>query len=169
MFPLRDLPKYEVIRQRAEKYPEIDPDGLEAFLILLRVGSDVFAAFERYFARHQLSHGTFSVLMLLYREPEVGLNPSNLATRCGVTRATMTGLLDGLQRKKLIRRESNQTDRRTILIHLNDGGITLLESLLHDYYRRVSDLMGIIPPPDKKRLSEMLFQLTSGIAHINRA
>ena len=48
--------------------------------------------------------------MILNRNPEEGLNPSDLAAKCGVTRATMTGLLDSLERKRLIRRESDQAD-----------------------------------------------------------
>jgi DNA-binding MarR family transcriptional regulator len=166
MFPLRDLPKYEAIRARATQYPEIDPAAVEAFLFLLRVSSDVMMAGEKYLARHKLSHASFSVLMLLYREPTVGVTPSDLASRCGVTRATMTGLLDGLQRKKMLRRESNQVDRRTILVRLNKHGIDLLESMLHDYYRRLALLMGKLE--DKKCLTDMLLQVNQGIEHMQR-
>src|SRR5258707_13153922 len=119
MFSLKDLPKYEAIRARVTRYPEIDAGAVEAFLLLLRVSSDVMMAVEKYLNRHTLSHAGFSVLMILNRDPKLGLTPSDLANRCGVTRATMTGLLDGLQRKKLIRRESHQVDRRTVLVRLN--------------------------------------------------
>src|SRR5436309_12182623 len=95
MFILRDLPKYDAIRARATRYPEVNAGAVEAFLTLLRVGSDVFAALEKYLACHRLSQGSFTVLMLLNRDPDIGLNPSDLASKCGVTRATMTGLLDG--------------------------------------------------------------------------
>jgi DNA-binding MarR family transcriptional regulator len=168
MFLMRDLPKYEAIRTRAAQYPEIDPEGLEAFLVLMRVGTDVLMAVEKYLARHKMSQGSFSVLMVLYRNPTMGLNPSDLAARCGVTRATMTGLLDSLQRKKLIRRESNQTDRRTIMVHLNERAVELLESMLHDYYRRIAQMTGTIPATDKKHLSQTLLHLNQGVDHISR-
>jgi DNA-binding MarR family transcriptional regulator len=166
MFPLRDLPKYDAIRARATRYPEIDPAAVEAFLFLLRVSSDVMSAVEKYLNRHKLSHAGFSILMILYRDPTLGLTPSDLASRCGVTRATMTGLLDGLQRKKLIRRESHQVDRRTILVRLNKHGIDLLESLLHDYYGRLALLMGELQ--DKKCLTDMLLQVSGGIEHMKK-
>src|ERR1700710_1084025 len=129
MFLLRDLPKYETIRARAARYPEIDPGAVEAFLTLMRVGSDVLTALEKYLAGHRISMGSFTVLMILNRDPTIGLNPSDLATKCGAPRATMTGLLDGLERKKLLRRESSQSDRRTVLIHLTPQGIALLEGM----------------------------------------
>jgi DNA-binding MarR family transcriptional regulator len=169
MFFLRDLPKYDAIRTRAARYPEVDPAAIESFLTLLRVGSDVLAAFEKYLAKHHISQGRFTVLMVLNRNPEVGLNPSDLAAKCGVTRATMTGLLDSLERKRLIRRESDQADRRTVLVRLNDKGIDLLEGMLHDYYRRISMLMGDLSEAEQRQLTEMLLKVAAGVKHVHGA
>jgi DNA-binding MarR family transcriptional regulator len=167
MFFLRDLPKYDAIRARASRYPEIDAGAVEAFLTLLRVGSDVLAAFEKYLAGHNISQGSFTVLMVLNRHPEQGLNPSDLAAKCGVTRATMTGLLNGLERKKLLRRESEQADRRTVLIRLTDSGVELLEGMLHDYYRRIARLMEGLSEAEKRQLSERLQVVAQGIRQVN--
>ena len=167
MFFLRDLPKYDAIRARAARYPEVDAGAVEAFLTLLRVGSDVLAAFEKFLANHNMSQGRFTVLMVLNRFPDIGLNPSDLAAKCGVTRATMTGLLDGLERQKLIRRESEQADRRTILIRLNDKGIELLDGMLHEYYKRVSLLMSGLCEADQRLLSQMLQSVAVGVPHVH--
>src|SRR6185369_7523268 len=102
MFYLRDLPKYEALRQRAARYPEIDPRAFEAFLVLMRVGSDLLDGLEAYLGSKGMSQGKFSILMLLNRDPDVGISPSVLADRSGVTRATVTGVLDGLSREKLV-------------------------------------------------------------------
>ena len=169
MFLVKDLPKYEAIRARASQFPEIDPDAVELFLNLLRTSSDLVLAVEKYFSRHKMSHAGFCVLMILHRQPSVGLHPSDLANRCGVTRATMTGLLDSLQRQKLIRRESDQSDRRTVRVCLNTFGIQILENLLHDYYRRVALLMSGLSPADKKRMGWMLTQVALGTEHVHRA
>jgi DNA-binding MarR family transcriptional regulator len=166
MFYLRDLPKYEAIRARAVRYPEVDPSAVEAFLILLRVGADVLTAFEKFLACHNITQGSFTVLMVLNRDPQTGLNPSDLATKCGVTRATMTGLLDGLERKKLLRRESDQEDRRTILIRLTEKGIALLEGFLHEYYSKIALLMSGLSDDEKRHLSQMLMTVNNGIPHV---
>ena len=44
---------------------KVDPAAVESFLTLLRVGSDVLAAWEKYLAGHHISQGRFTVLMLL--------------------------------------------------------------------------------------------------------
>ncbi len=167
MFYLRDLPKYDAIRARAARYPEIDPGALEAFLHLLRAGSDVLAALERFLSAHGLSQGSWTVLMVLNRDPAVQLMPSELASKCGVTRATMTGLLDGLERKGLVRREPEPSDRRTVLVHLTPAGIHRLDGMTHDYYRRVALLMRDLNDDDKRRLSDMLSRVMANVGDVS--
>jgi DNA-binding MarR family transcriptional regulator len=163
MLYLRDLPKYEAIERRAERYPEIDPASVVSYLILLRVASDVLAAIEAYLARHDMSQGRFTVLALLNREPDEPMCPSDLAIRSGVTRATMTGLLDGLARERLIRREPAKDDRRMLLVELTPRGRKMLDEIFPDYYRRIAKLMGHLSPAEKKQLVELLNKITPGL------
>lgn len=163
MFPLRDLPKYEALEQRARRYPEIDPASVVSYLVLLRVASDVLTNADGYLARHGMSHGRFTVLALLNRNPDVGARPSDLAARSGVTRATMTGLLDGLEREKLIRREADRRDRRMHMVELTAKGRKLLDEIFPDYYRRIACLMGHLTESEKKLLVDLLNKITPGL------
>src|SRR4051812_49389266 len=160
MFYLRDLPKYEAIRQRAARYPELDPRALESFLVLLRAGSDTLDMLETFLAKRGTSQGKFTVLMLLNRDPKVGVSPSDLATRSGVTRATITGLLDGLSREKLVRREGDADDKRKAVVYLTPRGQKMLEEMLPDYYGQVSELMAALGDAEKKTLIELLEKIT---------
>jgi MarR family transcriptional regulator, negative regulator of the multidrug operon emrRAB len=156
MLYLRDLPKYESIRQQAQRYPQIDPRAVESFLVLLRVASDVLGGFEALLAQFGMSQGKFTVLMVLNRDPAAGLSPSELADRCGVTRATMTGLLDGLEREKLIHREGNATDRRKAVVRLAGKATKLLDRILPSYYSQVASLMGDLREEQKVQLIDLL-------------
>ncbi|MDB5331133.1 MAG: transcriptional regulator, MarR family [Phycisphaerales bacterium] len=164
MLYLRDLPKYEAIEQRARRYPEIDPAAVVSYLVLLRVASDVLAAIETYLARHDMSQGRFTVLALLNRNPDEPMSPSDLAARSGVTRATMTGLLDGLEREKFVRREPDQKDRRMLLVELTPRGRKMLDGIFPDYYRRIAKMMGHLTEAQKKTLVELLNQVTPGLS-----
>ena len=163
MFYLRDIPKYEAIRARVKRYPDIDPSAVESCLILLRVASDVLAAIESFLGRHGMSQGRFTVLAILNRDPEVTMNPSDLAAKSGVTRATMTGLLDGLEREKLVRREHDHGDRRMTLVQLTPGGVRLLDSIMPEYYRRVAKLMAGLTEAEKQLLEGMLAKINTGV------
>ena len=166
MFFLRDLPKYDAIRARAARYPEVDAGAVEAFLTLLRTGADVLSALEKFLATHNLSQGSWTVLMVLNRDPLVTLMPSELADKCGVTRATMTGLLDGLERQRLLRREPDTVDRRTLQVRLTAAGIDRLDGMTHDYYRRVALLMRDLDDEAKRQMSQMLLTVLARVGDV---
>lgn len=166
MFYLRDLPNYEAFKKRAESYPTVDPAALESCIHLMRVAVDMLAAWDIYLARHNLSAGRFSILMLLNREPGEPMSPSDLAARAGVTRATVTGLLDNLEKEKLIKREHSQTDRRMIRVRMSPLGHSRLDAMLPDYYKRVADLMGELSEADKLQLTQLLKKINTGIPSI---
>ena len=65
MYSLRDVPRYENIRAAAARYPELEPASGAAFVLLLRVASDMLAATDDYLAGFSLSQGRFVVMMLL--------------------------------------------------------------------------------------------------------
>jgi MarR family transcriptional regulator, negative regulator of the multidrug operon emrRAB len=163
MFYLRDLPKYEAICQRCTRYPEVDPASVECSLVLMRVASDVISALENYLSRKNTSQGRFCVLMVLNRDPSTGLCPSDLAKRCGVTRATMTGLLNGLEKDGFIHRAPDSNDKRMATVCLTPQGIAYLDGILPDYYRRTAELMGHLEVADKLLLEKLLWKVADGI------
>ncbi|HUB24264.1 MAG TPA: MarR family transcriptional regulator [Tepidisphaeraceae bacterium] len=163
VFTLRDIPKYEALRARVRRYPEIDPIAVETFLVLLRVASDVMTGAEDYWTKHGLSHGRFIVLAVLNRDPSIALSPSDLADKCGVSRATMTGLVAGLQRHHYVRREHHHDDRRMALVRLTPEGVRFLDAILPDYYRRLARMMGYLDQAEKRKLEEMLVKIGQGL------
>jgi len=169
MFSLRDLPKYEAIRQRVSRYPDVHPAAVESFLVLLRVASDVLLALETHLGRREISQGRFNVLMVLNRDPSVGLAPSDLAVRCGVTRATMTGLLNGLERDGLVTRQPDSQDRRMTTCCLTPKGIAYLDEMLPDFYSRIAQLMGQLTEEEKPLLEKLLWKVNEGITALTQA
>jgi len=163
MLYLRDIPKYDAIRARVKRYPDIDPAAVASFLILLRVASDALTAVENYLGRHGMSQGRFTVMAVLNREPESPMCPSDLASKCGVTRATMTGLIDGLQRDSMVKRGPHQGDRRMMQVRLTADGIKFLDDILPEYYRRLAKLMGNLSETEKVSLEDMLARINAGV------
>jgi DNA-binding MarR family transcriptional regulator len=162
MLLLRDLPKYECIRACGERFGVANPSAIHGCLLLLRVASDLLARLEQCFAEAGLSQGRFTVLMLLNRpgaaeaDRNAPATPSDLADRAGVTRATMTGLLDGLEREGFIEREVYPQDRRMLAVRITALGRHRLESMLPDYFRLVSELMSPLAEPERETLIQLL-------------
>ena len=76
-----------------------------------------------------LTTGSYNVLQVIAASPEP-LTPSEISVGMPVpvTTATMTGVLDTLERRGFVARRPHPTDRRRVLIELRDDGRRLLES-----------------------------------------
>ena len=64
------------------------------------------------------------------------MSPSELGERLIVTRATVTGVVDSLERRGFVRRSANPADRRGLLIEITPAGLTVLQelrTLIHGY------------------------------------
>ena len=163
MLLLRDLPRYEMLQEKAKRYPELDASAVEATLVLLRVASDVFEGMGTHLARHDISQGRFMVLVLLDRcERGEGILPSEIAEQLGVTRATVTGLLDGLEKETLISRTMHPEDRRAFCIELTPKGRRFLTELLPEHYRRIAGLMAHLNCAEQRQLVELLGKVAHG-------
>jgi DNA-binding MarR family transcriptional regulator len=156
---LKHLPRYDCILEMAKQFPDLDPSACEAFLHLLRTGDEGFRYAETYFAECNLSRGRFTVLMFLFDKVKVqciSRTPAELAELAGVTRATMTGLVDTLERDDLVRREPDKDDRRMMLVTLTPKGEALLKSILPEHYRRIAALMATLAEDERKTLVRLL-------------
>ena len=57
------------------------------------------------------------------------MSPSELGERLIVTRATVTGLLDSLERRGFVHRSRNATDRRSLTVEITAEGRVVLQAL----------------------------------------
>src|SRR5437867_3569885 len=107
---LKNLPRYECLLEASREFPDLDPSATDVFLNLLRSGDEAFRVVETHLATHGLTQGRFGVLMALWGSCRragdriAPLSPAELAERTGVTRATITGLVDTLERDGLVTR-----------------------------------------------------------------
>lgn len=178
---LKDLPRYECLLEAAKEFPDLDPSAAEAFLNLLRTSDESFGATERNLLGHGLSPGRFGVLMLLWRggraqsEPapeECGTGPrtpAELAEAAGVTRATMTGLVDTLERDDLVKRERDPDDRRMMSVRLTAKAERFLHKLLPSHFRVINALMRTLSESERKTLVRLLAKVATEAAALNGA
>lgn len=159
MLILKDLPNPQILTKFAERYADANINHVINFLTLLRVGSDLSSALDGFLASYGLLQGRWWVLILLMREETLTSSPSTLAEKAGVTRATMTGLIDGLDKEGLVMRVPDMSDRRKFHIKLTAAGQNKLDQIMPEYYRRVGELMGTLSPEEGKMLALLLTKL----------
>lgn len=105
--------------------------------------------------KHGLTEGRFVLLFLLRQEPN-GLSPFELAEKAGITRATVTGLLDGLEKQALLTRHHDQADRRMVTVRLTPQGQQMAERLTEEHSRWIAQLLSGLSTPEKAEFSRLL-------------
>ena len=167
MFYLKDLPTDTTLPEFSRRYPNMNPSAIKACAALLRTGSELLTAFEAILGLHGLSQGRFLTLIVMNRNPDEAASPSSLAEKVGVKRATMTGLLDRLERDDLIERRAHQQDRRKIGVRLTPKGRQVLAEMLPDYYRRVAKIMANLTEKDRLELMTLLGKVNQGLSALS--
>jgi DNA-binding MarR family transcriptional regulator len=97
------------------------------------------------------------------RQDDLTSRPTDLAEKAGVTKATMTGFVDGLVREGLVTRIADNVDRRKLLIKLTDAGQQKIDMVMPDYYKKVSELMSFLNADQRKGLLVNVNLLASGL------
>jgi DNA-binding MarR family transcriptional regulator len=162
MFFLKDFPDEAMIDRFRAILPGADADGVQIFIRLLALGSECLLGLDRVLGRHGLSHGRWIVLMLLRRREVWRALPSELAQEQGVTRATMSGLIRGVEDQGLVTRQPDGSDRRRTVIELTGKGAALVERVLPECLELMERTLSPLDAAEKrefKRLIEKLFPL----------
>jgi DNA-binding MarR family transcriptional regulator len=160
---IRELPRVETLEAEAKRLTSLDPAAVYAFLSVLVTSAEIERRMETHFARYGLSQARFMVLILLKRQPEQTATPAHLADLAAVTRATVTGLVDGLAQEGLVERAHRTDDRRSVSVRLTKKGLALLERILPDHYARLGAVMSRLTRTEKKQLATLLGKVREGL------
>src|SRR5579864_8537208 len=160
---LRLSPRHQLLLDLARQVPEANIAAVETYLYFSRVASDLFANQQAFYDRYGLSDGKLVVLMLLRQAPHLRLTPSALAEAAGVTRGTMTGLLTGLERSGLVKRDEHPEDGRMFSIELTKSALDLFEQMLPERINRIMEFMSALTQEEQHQLRVLLEKMHYGL------
>jgi len=155
-------PKAEVLREIAQRYPEVEEDAMEVLINLQRVSAAGQCSTGQFLEPYGLSDGKFYVLCSLFTEEIMGRpepSPSEIAGHLGVTRATITGLLDGLERDGYLERRHDSRDRRALTIHMTGKTRRFLDEFIPDHSRRINAVMANLSTDERRQLIGLLSKI----------
>lgn len=137
-------PFIQVPESFADEFPDASRAATEAFLNVGVLAGAVRSAVETLGAAEGLpSMGAFNVLTVLAGDPSP-LRPSIIAHRMLVTRPTVTGLLESLERRGLVRRVTDVDDRRSRPVELTPVAREIVARLVPAMHRFERDLMTVL-------------------------
>src|SRR5205807_684549 len=148
--------------------PEGDPDApgttsADCVQSLQRIEGLLAGRMNNLFRPYGLSTATFNVILVLSRAGG-SLSPCDIGEQLSVTRGTVTGLLDSLERQKLVHRTPHPKDRRMLTIELTEEGRCLLARLIPDHYHRISELFACLSESEKAAFAGVLAKIQQRLA-----
>ena len=99
---------------------------------------------------------SFRQLAVLFMLREGVASPAGLAQRLGISRAVVTGLLDRLEERGLIRREPDSADRRRLRIVMTASGLDASERLGDAVVNDLAAELGVSTPGERAALAAAL-------------
>lgn len=139
----------------------------KALLQLLRTSETLWNASRVFFARWDLSPSQFNILNVLSDTPE-GLTQIELSRLLIMHRSNVTGLVDRLEKRKLLERKDSLEDRRAYRVVLTKAGRKMIDTILPHYYTAAEQIWGNFPANRAKQLASDLESLSENVEVFSR-
>ena len=152
-----------VVEQWANVRADLDARVMAEVGRLLHVGRLLEGAIAATAAEKGLSVPEGDILFTLRRTGEPRLSPSQLSQWLFVTSGTMTGRLDRLERRGLIRRLPNPQDRRGMDVELTAEGRKLADELVTAHVQNEERMMAGLTRDERRTLEKIMRKL---LAHL---
>jgi DNA-binding MarR family transcriptional regulator len=138
--------------------------GELAFRALIRTYGLIKRAMEPYFLQYGVSGSQWGVLRALQRAQDQGveaLGLGDLGDRLLIRPASVTGVIDRLERAALVARSASRTDLRAKYVSLTPAGRDLMARVLKDHPAKMESLLAGLNPDQQGALEKLLTQLGS--------
>jgi DNA-binding MarR family transcriptional regulator len=151
--------------QLADDFYDQTPDAnvlaTEAVMNTIRTADLLFDRIGRLLRPLGVSAAGGLVLGLL--RDNGALSPSDLGQRLIVTRATVTGVVDSLERRGYVRRTPNPADRRSLLVELTPGGRRVVQEVRTLIHRNEKAWMSQLSDTELRAYIELLHRVQEGV------
>jgi DNA-binding MarR family transcriptional regulator len=150
-----------------------DPDGVasqpasvsanECIVEVVRTGTAFVALASRVLSSYQLSAAARQALAVLDGAGEP-LSPTQIARRLIISTASVTSLLDTLERRKLVERRPDPNDRRRLLIAITPAAQRLVQQYVPQVVALQAAVMTDIDEHDRQQVIAVLRRIRQAIA-----
>lgn len=131
---------------------------------LTRAQNTVNQYFKTRLAPHGVTPGQYGILKCLWDEN--GLTVKQIAERMYLDSSTITGLLDRMEQKGLIKRGPDPTDRRALSVVLTAEGQRLEGPVSEAIARANQEVLKDVGDEEAQKLMQLLFDVAAGVRQV---
>lgn len=164
---IQEMPTEEQVQESINRLQEgVDATPIFLNVLFMKIATDLENYTDQVLSPYGLSSGRFMLLFILRDAPQ-GLIPSEISQQVGVTQATVSGLINGLEKQELVRRESHEKDGRSFVIKLTDRGDALLREIFPQWYPKMTAFWGQFSPEERQTMKVLFGKMSAGTALLN--
>lgn len=126
--------------------------------LLTRTQQVVFQKFKASLAEYDVTPVQYGVLKCLWSKD--GQNPSQIAASLYLDSSTITGILDRMENKGLIKRLADPSDRRSLKVILTEQGSRLKEPIIKIIDEENRKVLSILEEEERIKLIEYLNRIS---------
>lgn len=135
-------------------------------MALVRTGDRLLSAIDHALRHHRLSRAGREALAVLDGAGQP-LSPTAIAERLIVTTASVTSLLDTLERRGLVERRPDPTDRRRLLIAITKDGKAIVDQFLPEVVALQTAALATLTEAQRRQLVELLATVRANLTTLD--
>ena len=146
-----------------QRYPGASRTATEAAMNLVRTADLLVKRIAELTEQFGLTPSAGLVLGILADAADP-LSPHQIAERLIISRATVTGLLDSLEKRGFVRRLPHATDRRMLLIEITDAGRQVARDFRLLVHQHQKAWFAALEDSEQEHLVQSLHRLQDSLA-----
>jgi len=150
-----------------KRYPDSSAKATECAMNLVLTADLLEKRIASLLLPFDLSPATGLVLSILV-DSETPVSPNNIADRLIISRASVTSLLDSLEKRGFAKRQPNLYDRRMILIELTDSGRQVANKFRLIVHQHQKVWLNALNEKEQEQLIKMLQRLQASLMDSSR-
>lgn len=158
----QEIPSLESFQASiSEKNVSGNVEPLYTMLLFSKVSNEVENTMDALLTNYGLSVGRFIMLSYLAKKENLqdGVKPSEMATRLGVTQATMSGLITNLEKLGYVEKKLDASDGRSYALKVSQKGEEVVSAILPICVESANKYVAVLEPDERESLYKILNKL----------
>ena len=131
--------------------------ALNTYTKLMRAAESLTARAHEHLSSAGLTISQFGVLEALHH---VGpMSQKDIGAKILRSSGNITMVIDNLEKRRLVRRERDERDRRSFIVHLTDAGKKLIRKIFPPHAAVITNEMNALTAVEQKTLGELCKKL----------
>jgi DNA-binding MarR family transcriptional regulator len=159
-------PPPAIMEELRRRLSEREMQGLQMLFVLRSTAQQVDNALGEWMAGNIGSFARYQILMALWATKGKGMPHKDIVAAMGVTRATVSGLMAGLERDGFVKSTVDREDRRKLLARLTAKGRAVIQKAFEANLAHFRTVFASLSSDELTVLTTLLRQLREGlVAH----